>query len=158
MKGFRNVLSGIYLVATVCSLVFFANMGEFPLTIGAGSWMYALGLMLLSEDYAVWIGLLGIVWFMAFWVLLLISAILAYRGRFGLLCVFACVDALITAGYLVLWLLLGWDAMQQTFVLDGIVTVLFSVAMIAVAVICGRKEMQTDVDEFLKERSINPTI
>lgn len=152
MKAFRNVLSGIYLVATVCSLAFFANMWEFPLTIGAGSWMYALGLMLLSEDYAVWIGLLGIVWFIAFWVLLIISAILAYRGRFGLLCVFACVDALITAGYLVLRLLCDWDAMQQTFILDGIVTVLFSAVMIAVTVICRNKEMQTDVDVFLREQ------
>lgn len=152
MKAFRNVLCGIYLVATVCSLAYFANMWEFPLTIGAGSWMYALGLMLLSEDYAVWIGLLGIVWFMAFWVLLIISAILAYRGRFGLLCVFACVDALITAGYLVLRLLCDWDAMQQTFIMDGIVSVLFTAVVIAVTVICRNKEMQTDVDVFLREQ------
>lgn len=152
MKVLRNILSCIYLAATVCSLMFFANMWEFPLTIGAGSWIYALVIMMLSEELSAWVGLLGAVWFISFWVLLVISAILAYKGKFMLLCVYSGVDALVTAGYLALRLFWDRDILQAAFIIDGVVSVFFTAAMITATVLCRNKEMQTDVDVFLREQ------
>ena len=154
MKVFRNILCCVYIGATVCSAAFFANMLEFPLNVGGGSWFYALALMFFFEEPGL-LGLLGFVWFAAFWVVLLIAAILAYKGKFTLLCVFAAIDALATLAYMILWGIVNAWAVEQALLLDGIITLVITAALITATVLCGKKVMQTDVDEFLREQRRN---
>lgn len=154
MKVFRNILCCVYIGATLCSAAFFANMLEFPLNVGGGSWFYALVLMFFFEEPGL-LGLLGFVWFAAFWVLLLIAAILAYKGKFTLLCVFSAIDALVTLTCLTVRGIADNWTVEPTFLVDGIITLVITAALITATVLCRKKVLRTDVDEFLLEQRRN---
>lgn len=150
MKVFRNILCWIYIGTTLCSLMFISQIWEFPLAVGAGSWIYALVIiMVYAEQRAV--AIFALLWFVAFWVLLLISAILAYKDKFTVLCVFCAADTLITIAFAILPVLQSSGVLWQSFLRDGVPSVLITAVMITAAVLCRKKEMRTDVDEFLRE-------
>ena len=151
MKVFRNILSCVYIAATVCSAAFLTNLFEFPLNVGGGSWVYALGLMFLSDELGLF-GLLGFVWFAAFWVVLLIAAILAYKGKFTLLCVFSAIDALFTLSFVILRGIMDAWTVDPAILLEGIITLVITAALITATVLCRKKVLRTDVDEFLLEQ------
>lgn len=151
MKAFRNILSCVYIAATVCSAAFFTNLFEFPLNVGGGSWVYALVLMFFSDEPG-WLGFGGFVWFAAFWVVLLIAAILAYKGKFTLLCVFAAIDTLFTLLFVILRGIMDAWVVDPAILLEGIITLVITAALITATVLCRKKVLQTDVDEFLREQ------
>lgn len=154
MKAFRNILSCVYIAATVCSAAFFTNLFEFPLNVGGGSWFYALALMFFPEELGL-LGLLVFVWFAAFWVVLLIAAILAYKGKFTLLCVFAAIDTLFTLLFVILRGIMDAWVVDPAILLEGIITLVITVSLITATVLCRKKVLQTDVDEFLREQRRN---
>ena len=154
MKVFRNILSCVYIAATVCSAAFFTSLFEFPLNVGGGSWVYALVLMFFSDDPG-WLGFGGLVWFAAFWVVLLIAAILAYKGKFTLLCVFAAIDALFTLSFVILRGIMDAWVVDPAILLEGIITLVITAALITATVLCRKKVLRTDVDEFLLEQRRN---
>lgn len=154
MKLFRNILSCVYIGATVCSAAFFASHLEFPLNVGGSSWFYALGLMMFSEEPGL-LGLMGFLWFAAFWVVFLIAVILAYKGKFALLCVFSAIDTLVTMAYLILRGIVDAWVVEQTFLFDGIITFAVAVSLITATVLCRKQVMRTDVDDFLEEQRIS---
>lgn len=154
MKAFRNILSCVYIAATVCSVAFFTNLFEFPLNVGGGSWIYALTLMMFSDEPGL-MGFLGFVWFAAFWVALLIAAILAYKGKFTLLCVFAAIDALFTLVFVILRGIMDAWVLDPAILLEGIITMVIAAALITATLLCRKKVLRTDVDEFLLEQRRN---
>lgn len=154
MKLFRNILSCVYIGATVCSAAFFVSHLEFPLNVGGSSWFYALGLMMFSEEPGL-MGIMGFVWFAAFWVVLLIAAILAYKGKFTLLCVFSAIDALVILTCLTVRGIADAWTVEPTFLVDGIITLVITAALITATVLCRKKVLRTDVDEFLLEQRRN---
>ena len=151
MKAFRNILSCVYIGATLCSAVFFMNMPEFPLNVGACSWVYALVLFFFSDELGL-LGLLGFVWFAVFWVVLLIAVILTFKGKFTLLCVISAIDVLVTLTFLAVRGIANDWVVDPAFLLDGIITLVISTALITATVLCRKKVMRTDVDDFLTEQ------